>query len=486
MSNWKLPKWAVVLAAALLFVPLAVDWVSPGVGARLAAEWLGSTAEQARRHWTMFPLWGWLVRLAGKDVRALGWISIGAGLCCAWLVAVIVGTLFGAAVRGAKAGGAKEEERNYAGAESAAVLLAGLGFALTPGLLIAATRVSPLMVALVPPLAALALVVWVVFGLPFVVYPLLMGDQPAELKDKILKVGAPIIDRLKVGKGRLALALVLFAYSAYEVVLARRVVLSLAFPTLVVWVAVGVLPAVLIAGCLRMRWLVGRKAIWGAFGGWALAVAVMATVAFTSGWLNEGQAANRIAARIIGNAVEARRVAVVSDGTMDELYFFMLPEGVKLISLARERDPEYGRELSDWIKGSLGSIGTTGPEIEDLAFAAELGSRALVDEWTKIDKAGFEAKVASAANYFPTREKWDEARAELAGMRADDPMAKYLRRLMGVCGNALGCRILEEVKSKSEKGKSAEAWAIFRAIVDEVDPKNYAAFVNLQGMVPRG
>ena len=144
----------------------------------------------------------------------------------------------------------------------------------------------------------------------------------------------------------------------------------------------------------------------------------------------------------------------------------------------------------------------------------------MVDEWTKIDKAGFEAKVASAANYFPTREKWDEARAELAGMRADDPMAKYLRRLMGVCGNALGCRMLE-VGSRSRESKSnsggldssckpkaqdekihcststsdfdfssastsTDAWAIFRAIVDEVDPKNYAAFVNLQGMVQRG
>ena len=541
MKSFRLPKWVVVAVAAAVFIPLAVEWVAPGVGAKCAVGALGIRDQGLGIRGLM--VWSWLVGFAGKDVRALGWISIGAGLCCAWIVAVIVGTLFGAAVRGAKAGGAKEEERNYAGVESAAVLLAGLGFALTPGLLIAATRISPLMVALVPGLAAVALVVWVVIGVPILAYPLLTEDQPEEARDQLLNADVPIIDRLLMGKGRIFLALVLLAYSVYEVVLARRIVLSLAFPTVVVWVAVGVLPAVLIAGCLRMRWLVGRKAIWGAFGGWALAVAVMATVAFTSGWFNEGRAANRIVARIIENAEEKGlgigdqglgiggrgKIAIVSDGTMDELFFFMLPERVKLISLARERDPEYGRELSEWVRkisrsresksnsGGLDSFCKSKTQdekflcststsdfdysqVEDLAFAAELGPRALIDEWMKIDKAGFEAKVASAANYFPTREKWDEARAELAGMRADDPTAKYLRRLMGVCGNALGCRILEnEVKVKGEGEQRrvdssvrlrpstlTNAWAIFRAIVDEVDPKNYAAFVNLQGMVQRG
>ena len=529
--NFRLPKWVVVAVAAAVFVPLAVDWVLPGVGARLAAEWLASACRGDRDGTVLFPLWGWLVGIVGKDVRALGWISIGAGLCCAWLVAVMVGTLFGAAVRGAKTGGIKDEERNYAGVESAAVLLAGLGFVLTPGLLIAATRISPLMVVLVPGLAAVALVVWVVFGLPIIAYPLLTGDQPTEVRDRVLNADVPIIDRLLMGKGRIFLALVLLAYSVYEVVLARRVVLSLTFPTLVVWLAVGVLPAILIAGCLRMRWMVGRKAIWGAFGGWALAVVAMASVAFTSGWLNEGRAANRIVATILKNAEDGGKVAIVSDGTLDELYYFMLPEGVKLISLARERDPEYGRELSEWVReevkvkreGELRNLSFSSADqhrkesnsplftftsdlhlgqVEDLAFAAELGPRALVDEWRKIDKAGFEAKVASAANYFPSREKWDAARAELAGMRADDPMAKYLRRLMGVCGNALGCRMLEEevkVKGEGEQRRvdssvrlrpststESEAWAIFRAIVDEVDPENYAAFVNLRGMAERG
>ena len=498
MSNWKLPKWAVVVAAAFLFLPLVVDWVAPGDGARIAEHALrevkvGGEGEQ----WMLFPFWSWLVGLAGKDVAAIGAVSAGAGLVCVWLVAAIVGAIFGAAVRGAKAGGIKGEEGNYAGVESAAVLLAGLGFALTPGFLVAATRVSPLLAALVPGLAAAAIVVSVCWGQH--------GEDAA----------STLVGRMKKGKGRLLLAVGLVGYSAFELVLARRVFLSLAFPVLGVWLGVGMMPALVIAWCVWKRWIARRKAIWGALGGWALAVVVMAVVAFTSGELNEGRSANRLVAQIIANAEESGKIAVVSDGVLDDLFFFMLPERVKLISLAREREPEYGRELSDWIIKHRDTeaqradqpidpkLGAQPPDpaslclcasvfktniVEDLAFAAELGPKALIDEWAKLDKQGFEAVVASAVNFFPTREKWDEACVELDGMRTDEPMAKYLRHLLGVCGNALGCRMLEEVKSKSEKGKSAEreAWAIFKKIVDTVEPTNYGAYLNLLGMVQRG
>ena len=260
----------------------AADWVAPGDGARIAAGWL----ERGRGGFieTALPLWGWLVGLMGKDVAALGAISAGAGLLCVWLVAAIVGAIFGAAVRGAKAGGIKGEEGNYAGVESAAVLLAGLGFALTPGFLVAATRVSPLMVALVPPLVAAAIVVSVCWG-----------QRGAD-------AASTLVGRMKKGKGRLLLAVGLVGYSAFELVLARRVFLSLAFPALGVWFAVGVMPALVIAWCVWKRWIARRKAIWGALGGWTLAVVVMAVVAFTSGGLNEGRVANRLVAQIIANA----------------------------------------------------------------------------------------------------------------------------------------------------------------------------------------
>ena len=449
MSNWKLPKWAVVVAAAFLFLPLVVDWVAPGDGTRIAERALrevkvGGEGEQ----WMLFPLWSWLVGLAGRDVEALGAISAGAGLLCVWFVAAIVGAIFGAAVRGAKAGGIKGEEGDYLFVRSAAVLIAGLAFALTPGLLVAATRISPLMVALAPGLAAAALAVGAASR---------GGDA------------ARTIQRVRRNWPLALLAVGLVGYSAFELVLARRVFLALAFPALGVWLAVGVMPALVIAWCVWRRWLAGRTALWCAVGGWAAAVAVTGTVAFTSGWLNEGRSANRLVARIIAEVEESGKAAVVSDGALDDLFFFMLPEKVKLISLARERDPAYGRELSEWVR----------ERGEDLAFAAELGPRALVDEWVKTDRAGFEAAAASVENYFPTREKWEEACAELDGMRADEPMAKYLRRLLGVTGNALGCRMIEQ-------GDLKGAWDVFWAVSEKIDRENYAALINLDTLIARG
>ena len=470
----KLPKWAVVAVVAAVFLPLAVDWVAPGEGARLAMEWLDSASRGGRDGTVLFPFWSWLVGLAGKDVAALGAISVVAGMACVWFVAAIFGAIFGAAVRKAESLGVENE---FPFVESAAALLAGLSFALTPGLLAAATRISPLMVALAPPLAALALAV-------------------------------------RPSKGRLLLAVGLVGYSAFELILARRVFLSLAFPAVWVWLAVGVMPALVIAWCVRKRWLVGRKPLFGALVGWAAVVLVMGATAFTLGTLDRGRVANRIVAQVIANAEEGGKIAIASDGVLDELFFFMLPERVRLISLARERDPAYGRELSDWIiKHRDTETQRTGqptglklaaqpPDpaslcpcasvfktniVEDLAFAAELGPRALIDEWAKLDKAGFEAKVATVANYLPTREKWDAACAELEGMRTDEPLAGYLRHLVAVCGNALGCRRIENGKLKMENAEGdREAWAIFRKIVDEVEPTNYGAYLNLLGMVERG
>ena len=461
-----MPKWAVVIAAALLFLPLAVDWVQPGEGAKCAIGALGMRDEGSGiRGWMV---WSWLVGLAGRDVAALGAISVGAGLVCVWLVAAIFGAIFGAAVRKADVFGRNE----FPFVKSAAVLLAGLAFALTPGFLAAATRVSPLMVALVPGLAAVAIVLYLASR---------GGDA------------IRTIERFKKGWYLVFIALGLLGYSAIELILARRVFLAMAFPAVWVWLAVGVMPALVIAWCVRKRWLLRRKALWGAFGGWAFAIAVMGSVAVFSGKLNEGRVASRIVERIIANAEESGKIAIVSDGGLDELFFFMLPERMKLISLARERDPAYGRELSDWIKRTpitseaaltlrkmrnvseaSEKIGVKTNIVEDLAFAAELGPRALIDEWLKIDKPGFEAKVATPATYFPTREKWDEARAMIG-----DGSERRLRRLMAVCGNALGCALIE-------RGDLKDAWTIFKAIVDEVEPGNYAAYLNLLGMVQRG
>ncbi len=453
MKNFRLPKWMVLVVVAALFLALSVDWVAPGGGARLAMEYLGGASRCSK----LFPLWGWLVGLAGRNVVALGWISLGAGLVCVWLVAMIFGSVFGAAVRKARDGGAENEAGKYLFVENAAVLIAALAFALTPGLLFAATRISPLLVALVPPLAAVALLLSILAG----------GASSSE--SAVKTVG----ERLRRSKGRLLVVFALLAYSTYELIFARQVFALLAFPALWAYLAIGVMSAFVLAWCVRRRSLVSPRALGLAFGAWALAVLVMGALNFTTGGLSRGRDANALVQRIIANAEEGGKVAFASDGVLDELLFFMLPERMTLISMARERDPAYGRELSDWVRASQTK------NVEDLSFAAELGPRALIDEWARLDAAGFDASVATVQNFFPTREKWNEACDLVATMRADEPFEPYLRHLLGVTGNALGCRMIEADDLRG-------AWSVFRAIVDTVEPKNYGAHINLLGMIQRG
>ena len=447
--------------AAALFIPLVADWVAPGAGTRLSCLVLrascgGMGADCHLPTASCFSLWGWLVGRVGRDVVGLGAISMLGAVVCVGLVAMMAGDVFALAVRGAKADGVRDEEGSYRFVESAAVLLAGLAFALTPGFLRAATRMGPLTVALAPGLAAAGLAVGAVAP---------RGGG----------VGTPF-ERLRKSGGRLLPAAGLAGYSALELALARRAVWGLAFPAVWVWLAVGVLPALVIAWCVRKRRLLGRKGIWWSFGAWAAAVTVMGMTNFISGTLDEGRVASRMAARIIAHAEESGKAAVVSDGALDELYFFMLPEKIKLLSLAREHSPAYGRELSDWV---VKRGGAEARRTEDLAFAAELGAGALIDEWAKIDRRGFEAAVATPANCFPTEEKWREACGIVTDARDDEPLGPYLRRLMGVCGNELGCRLLE-------RGETNAAWTVFWEVAEKVDRGNYAALVNLSGMLERG
>ena len=444
MKNSWLMKLAAVVVAAAVFVPLMADWVVPGRDLALALAWLegGSRA---------FPLWGLLVRLAGYDIAALGAISVVAALVCVWCAASIAGSIVRAAVRIGEEGG-EEGAREFVGVESAAVVLAALGFAFAPGVLVAATRVSPLTVSLAPVLAAMALVTgWAFRG----------GRGP--------KAG---------GKVRLAVAALLFGCAAFEFILARRLYVSTVLPPLVIALALSVVPAGVAAWCVMKRFLANRYAQIGAFALWAFVIVEVAVVMLKSGRLDEGRVGNRIFAQIVADA--AGRSAIITEGPMDTILRFMRPEGLMRISMFREDDPAYGRELADWVRGVAKAKGEgEGRNVEDLVFAAELGPRALVDEWSKLDRDGFEAAVASAVNYFPTRERLVAAADILEGVPEGDPLAKGLRHLLGVCGNALGCRLIE-------KGDPQGAWDVFWAVYERIDSDNYTALVNLSGLVERG
>ena len=453
----KLTKLAAEVLAASLVFALAIDWCCPGEGLHFAVNALGLNGACNSR---LFPLWSWIVRLTGGDFVSLSRISACAAVACILLIGSIFGDLVRLAVRrGTEVVGGREDD--FRPVEYAAVPLVIAVFVLTPGFLYAATRVSPLMFVLVPPLAALALVIHFV-------------TAEKDLKSVISAV---------------FVAFLAVIYSVFEVVLARRTLVDLTLVPLGTWLAIGAMPALVVAWCARKRWLVRRKVQCWTLGVWGAAVLVLGVCTFMSGTLGRGRVANRIVGQIVANA--KGRAAVVSEGALDDILLYMLPEGQRMITLSRDRDPSYGRELGEWVRQEVKVKGEGEQRnVEDLVFAAELGPRALIGEWAKLDEKGFEAAVMTAPFYFPTREAWEAAVAELAGMRGDEPLGKYLRWMLGWCGNALGCRMIEEGKREEGKGKREEkmqeAWDVFWKISDSVDPSNYAALINLFGMSQRG
>ncbi len=368
-------------------------------------------------------------------------------MLCVACVASIFGDVYAFAARSVRRRAAAKAD--YRTVESVAVLLSCAAFAFTPGLLAAATRISPLMVELLPVLVAIALLV----------------DVATDVVDEQVR-------RFGHGGFSILAALLLLGYSAMELLPAWRLFSSLAFPALGVYFVVGALPALAIAWFVHLGIVSDLRTRLVMFGGWGLAILVMVGLTFTSGTLERGKAATRLVTWLIAGSERCK--AVVGDGALDDLLVFMLPEDRRAILLSRDDDPAYGRELAKWIETL-----PCGTNKTELLFAAELGPRTLLEEWAKLDRKGFEATVRTVENYFPTQAQWDEACAELDRVRPDDPYAPNLRHLLGRCGNALGCRLIEA-------GDLQGAWSVFWKTLESVDRDNHSALLNLAGMADRG
>ena len=436
---FRIIKAAVAIAAALLCFGLVRDWVQPGAGLHQACVALGGgTSEQA--HWHL-ALWAWLVRLIGWDVRGLGMLSAAAGLAGAWLVYLTGKVVFAHYVEKMKKAKGVEGELWYVLIPTYSSMIAAYAYlgAVSGG------GFSPLTTWAIAPLLGVycAAVAWS------------RGMRRWWRRPGLWIVAAGLV-----------------GYGVAEGAMARRCLAGLVLPAAGWFVLLGALPLAVMVNLTYLRQFVihraHRRTILAV---WAAVVVAFAGARLTS---ERGRETERVVAAIAANVGDEGKIVLVSDGGLDDLFAFMLPKGVRLISLAREWEPEYGRELSEWVRQKVKVKGEGEQQTEDLAFAAELGPRALIDEWVKIDKQGFEAKVATVADYFPTRAKWDEARALVGGGEVE-----HLRRLMGVTGNALGCRALEE-------GRKDEAWNIFWDIIRDVDKENYAAVLNLIGMSERG
>ena len=449
-SHIRCVKTAVMGMAAVLYVPLVANWCEPGIGLHLAAAALGAEDGAA-----IPPVWGALVRWTGRDIAGLGTISLVSALVCLAFLLVAVGDLFAFARRAAERGQA--DACDFFGVEAAGVLLTACAFVFAPGFLDAATHVGPFMSLLVAPLLALILLLRLVCG---------------KEKERRL-VGMTAGDVLAV-----FFLLLLVAYSGWTWIRSCAVVVGM-LPSLAVFFAVGALPAAFSAELVRRRWLVsqGRKLL--VFGLWSMTVAALASIAFMG--LRQGGAASRVMAKVLANAKGAQ--AIVSDGEFDDMLFFMVPKGQRLLKLTSNRDPKYGRELAKWFEETFGTTrpGYAEPvaHFDDLAFAAELGPETLVDEWMKLDPETCRRAVRTVADYFPSEASWLAACRELKGMRDDKPGGASLRRLLGTVGNEFGRRHLKA-------GKADDAWRAFWEVLDYVSEENRTALDSLCDMIERG
>ena len=160
------------------------------------------------------------------------------------------------------------------------------------------------------------------------------------------------------------------------------------------------------------------------FGVWA---AVITLVAVVSAWkFDRGWMSNRMAARILMNSDGC---AFTTDEMLNDLFVWMLKEN--------RRFP--------------------------------------VPEWS-CDQEGGKRVVATEARCFPTVGLWREALTYLAAMDDDEPLQDCYRKLLGICGNELGCQLIE-------KGRAGDAWILFWELLDKVDRGNYSAIMNLCGLV---
>lgn len=424
--------------AAVFYAPLVATWCEPGAGLVQAAVALGGLPGRMQPY-----VWSLAVRAVGRDIPGLGVISMVSAFVCVALIMAIAWDLMVASVWRLRRW-VPDPRTAFANDIRLAAALTALAFVFTPGYFHAATRIGPLMTLLALPLAGLTI------GLRL----LLRAEDLSP-------------DWLKRNLGRLSVAAVLLGFGLFEIRLSWGL-FRLDLRSHLIFAAIGVFPFVALTSLIKRRTLLERtRRIWF-FSAWTVVVCASAVLALST--LDRGRAASRLAARILENAAGCR--AVVSDGVLDATLYFMTPDSPRLILFARDEDPAYSRSLADWVQ-------TTGTNQTDLVLAAGLGPRALVDEWARIDPNGLDDAVRLPQAYFPTVASWRLGCAELSGVHADEPYAPPLRKLMGFCGNHLGCRCLE-------RGDEAQAWDVFWEILERIDVGNQAALANLLGMVARG
>ena len=271
-------KTVTLLVAAIIYVPLVIDWLMPGNGLHQATVALGGYGPDALRPLGDFFLWDMLVRLIGWDLCGLGTLSMFGALVSLGLVAFLAG-------------------RASRGVSSLSTGLVCAAFLATPGFLRAATRPDPLMALLAVSLTGLASLVWA------------LTKSGHERKSRRL------LRRWWLVSGSLLLAYGLLNFICLESSALVEDSIHL------LWFAVlGVLPHLFLAKRMRRYTMSRRSQAWF-FGIWIAALAISAIVAAKS--FNVGRVSGRLAEQFIENVGADRSIA--DDPVLADVYLWTLP-----------------------------------------------------------------------------------------------------------------------------------------------------------------
>ena len=147
-----------------------------------------------------------------------------------------------------------------------------------------------------------------------------------------------------------------------------------------------------------------------------------------------------------------------------------------MISMGYDQDPAYGRSLAEWVKDVAEAR-----DLRDLVFAGELGTKTLVNEWSRVDLTGLERTVLLPKDYLQTPEEWDELRTGLDNLGPGFELEPYLRGILAACGRALGC----EPSDQPELGVDLDADPKDVQDRDVVTPRA-AALIASFSKIPKG
>lgn len=483
----------------------------------LAAQWIGALPLEV----PLFPIWGklamWLSWLGGDVLWKLKTLSLVFYLIDATLVFFAVRNFFKIAVERAEHQ-AVFEEAHYEGLENLAAIISTAAFLSTPAFATAAFSVTPIFVALSFSFLSLFILSLLVkankvakfytcvflsglfasvglwhgiIGVAY--YPLIGLALIAPPIRKGIAISRTILIAL-IGFALGVLVLPFFTMNSPLADAIRVVAISvhslpggLFFPGSLVFFFLTLLPIFAIFNFTmtgKIRPIVLRRSF---FGVWGFAVGIMTISSLAPIYLGEKHAGECFVDGII-DSLGPRKV-LISDGAFDDLLRFKLPKDVHLVSLeANGEVPEaLVKEIAD----------------ERVAFAADLGSRAFVEEWllkvpNAVEKAiivcAVELPTESHAHLLPLgwcwsgttiekkiapqelakswREKWNKIADSLHGKSATK---WYMRRVFAVQGMKIA-----ELLTKA--GRRNEAENLKNFIAKDIDSSFSAEAVKRKQM----